>query len=42
MFRLRVLEEIVKMAGFGAASLIAVLLLCEYVLKPLWHLILIR
>lgn len=42
MIKLRVFDEIIKMAGFGFISLLAVLLLCEFILKPLWHLILLR
>jgi hypothetical protein len=39
MFKLRILDEILKMAAFSAGSVMAVLLLCEYILKPLWHII---
>lgn len=42
MPRINVLDEILRMAAFAAGSLLAVLLLCEYVLKPIWHIILMR
>ena len=42
MFKIRILDEIVRGGAFVAASLVAVLIICEYVLKPLWHLIQIR
>ncbi len=33
-------DGVVKMLVFAVSSLAAVLLFCEYVLKPLWHLLL--
>ena len=33
------IDEIIKMAAMAAASVIASGAMCEYVLKPLWHII---
>ncbi len=42
MPRVNVLDEILRIAAFAAGSLLAVLLLCEFILKPIWHVILMR
>ena len=37
MFRLKLLDDFFKIIATAVAAIIAGYVLCEYLLKPLWH-----
>ena len=40
MFRLKLLDELLKIAATVAMAIVTGFALCEYILKPLWHIVL--
>lgn len=39
MVRIKIANDLLRMVLFAAASLLAVLLICEFILRPLWHIL---